>query len=410
MLSAISADRFRELTDLLIFFYITLSMGKATCDAVIIGAGPAGTTAAFILAAGGLKVTLLDRRDFPRPKLCGGLLTWKTIQGLESLFHISPQNLAANGVLLHATMEYGVSGRRRCAVRRTLDYPFHLVDRETYDHFLLQLAISAGADFRPGAAVASVDLARCEVATQNGENWTGRFIIGADGVNSRVRRALLQARKVAEPRHPGTAAALECFVPRQMGVFPDHPAIYYGFIPWGYAWLFPGKREQILGIAALRAKAGRRVAAGFRNFLTHLDLADPNALPIQAHAIPYGNYLETPGHANVLLVGDAAGLADPFLGEGIYYAHRSAQLAAQAVLESRTHPESAIDRYRAGFRRVIHPELKYARAGRQIIFSLPSSFYFPVLTALLRLMPKLCEETIQGQRTFRWFRRFATPS
>jgi len=160
----------------------------------------------------------------------------------------------------------------------------------------------------------------------------------------------------------------------------------------------------------LKAKAGRRVTAGFRNFLANLGLADMNALHIQSHAIPYGNYLETPGNANVLLVGDAAGLAEPFLGEGIYYAHRSGQLAAQAVIESRLKPESAAERYRDSFRRVIYPELRYARAGRQIIFSFPPSFYFPVLTALLRLMPKVCEETIQGQRTFRWFRRLATPS
>jgi flavin-dependent dehydrogenase len=109
-------------------------------------------------------------------------------------------------------------------------------------------------------------------------------------------------------------------------------------------------------------------------------------------------------------VPDAAGLADPFLGEGIYYAHRSAQLAAQAVSESRSQPESAIGRYRKSFHRAIYPELRYARAGRQIIFSLPPSFYFPVLTILLRLMPKVCEETIQGQRTFRWLQRIAKPS
>lgn len=385
-------------------------MERATSDVVIIGAGPAGTTAAFLLASRGLKVVLLDRKDFPRPKLCGGLLTWKTIQLLESLFHISPRTLRTNGVLLHATREYEVSGRRRREVRRSLDYPFHLVDREAYDRFLLQHAISAGADFRSGSAVASVDLARCELSTRNGEKWAGRFIIGADGVNSRVRRALLQARKIAAPCHPGPAAALECFVPRQMGAFPDHPAIYFGFIPWGYAWSFCGKREQVLGIATLQAKAGRRVAAGFRDFLADLGLADPIGLHIQAHAIPYGNYLATPGHANVLLVGDAAGLADPFLGEGIYSAHRSAQLAAHAVLESRSKPESAAGLYRDSFRRVIYPELRYARAGRQIVFSFPPKFYFPILTALLRLMPKVCEETIQGQRTFRWFRRFAAPS
>lgn len=385
-------------------------MDKATCDVLIIGAGPSGTTAAFILASRGLKVVLLDRRNFPRPKLCGGLLTWKTIQLLEQLFRISPRTLAASGVLLHAVQEYGVYDRCRREVRRRLDYPFHLVDRTAYDHLLLQHAVAAGADFRPGSTVASIDLARCQVAARSGEKWTGRLVIGADGTDSRVRRALLKGRKITESRYPGPAAALECFIPRQPGTLPDHPAIYYGFIPWGYAWSFPGKTEQVLGIAALKAKTGHRIAAGFRDFLAHLNLAGPSPLPIRSHAIPYGNYLETPGHANVLLVGDAAGLADPFLGEGIYYAHRSAQLAALAALESRAHPESAATRYRQSYRRALYPELRYARAGRQIIFSLPPHFYFPVLAALLRGMPKICEETIQGQRTFRWFRKLGTPS
>lgn len=385
-------------------------MAQARCDAVIIGAGPAGATAALLLASQGLKVALLDRRDFPRPKLCGGLLTWKTIRLLERLFDITPRSLAAHNVLLRTSREYGIYDRCRRELRRTLDYPFHLVDRAAYDHLLLQHALSAGADFHPRSAVAAVDLARGEVVTRNGERWSGRFVIGADGVNSRVRRALLQARKIAEPRYPGTAAALECRVPRHACAFPDHPAIYYGFVPWGYAWSFPGPREQVLGIAALKTKAGRRIAAGFRDFLGSLGLGGPNGLQLQAHPIPYGNHLDPPGHANVLLVGDAAGLAEPFLGEGIYFAQRSAQLAAQAVLECRAHPPSALGRYRESFRRIIHPELRYARAGRQIIFSFPPSFYFPILAALLRLMPKVCEETIQGQRSFRWFRRLPPPA
>jgi menaquinone-9 beta-reductase len=106
-------------------------------------------------------------------------------------------------------------------------------------------------------------------------------------------------------------------------------------------------------------------------------------------------------------VGDAAGLADPFLGEGIYYAHRSAQLAAGAAIEAYRHPDSALSRYHRHFRRSIYPELRYAWAGRQVIFSLPRAFYYPSLTMFLRLMPKIGEETIQGKRSFRWFRKMA---
>jgi geranylgeranyl reductase family protein len=385
-------------------------MEKATCDVLIIGAGPAGTTAAFALASRGFKVALLDRRQFPRPKLCGGLLTWKTMQVLERVFRTSPRTLAARGMILHATREYMLAGRGRRAVRRTLDYPFHLVDRQAYDHFWLQQAVSAGAEFHPNSPVTAFDLRRREAITANGEKWTGRFIIGADGVNSRIRRALAQAGRIADPARSERATALECFVPRQEGSFPHCPAIYYGYVPWGYGWSFPYPHHQVLGIAVLKHRTGFRLKDGFRDFIASQGAPASGALRIQAHGLPYGNYLKNPGYANVLLVGDAAGLADPFLGEGIYYAHRSAQLAAAAVIESRAHPEAAAGRYRDGFRRTLYPELRYARAGRQILFSLPPHFYFPLAAALLRLMPKLCEETIQGQRSFRWFQRKETPA
>jgi flavin-dependent dehydrogenase len=245
------------------------------------------------------------------------------------------------------------------------------------------------------------------VVTQDGKNWTGRTIIGADGVNSRIRRAISKSGKPIVPSRPGTAVALECVVPRRAGSFPKQPAIYYGYVPWGYAWSFPFPDHQVLGIAALRQKTGRHIMDCFRMFIASFHLSDSGVFPVRSHRLPYGNYLGTPGYGNILLAGDAAYLADPFLGEGIYYAHRSAQLAAEAVIASRAHPESAIDRYRNNFRRIIYPELRYARAGRQLIFSMPPRFYFPVLTALLRLMPKICEETIQGQRSFKWFRRLA---
>jgi geranylgeranyl reductase family protein len=387
--------------------YIELPMKNTTCDVLIVGAGPAGSTAAFLLASCGLKVHLLDRRNFPRPKLCGGLLTWKTIQTLERVFQIGPRALASIGIIRSATREYMVAdrcGRRLC---RRLGYPFHLVDRKAYDDFWLQHAISAGAEFHPGSAVATVDLTQGELTTDKGEKWKGRFVIGADGVNSRIRQALVGSGKAIVPPRPGTAMALECAVPHQAGSFPKSPAIYYGYVPWGYAWSFPFPEHQVLGIAALRQRAGRQIMSSFREFASSLHISDVRALPVQGHPLPYGNYLRTPGHGNILLAGDAAYLADPFLGEGVYYAHRSAELAAQAVIASRSQPESAIDRYRESFRRIIHPELKYARAGRQLIFSLPPGFYFPVLAALLRLIPTICEETIQGQRSFKWFQKSA---
>jgi geranylgeranyl reductase family protein len=384
-------------------------MGTAASasDVLIVGAGPAGSTAAFLLASCGLKVHLLDRQHFPRPKLCGGLLTWKTIQALERVFQTGAQALTSIGIIRSASREYMVADRCGRRICRTLGYPFHLVERKVYDDFWLQRAISAGAEFHPASAVTTVDLNQSEVTTERGEKWRGRFIIGADGVNSRIRQALVRAGKPIGPPRPGTAMALECTVPHQTGSFPKSPAIYYGYVPWGYAWSFPYPDHQVIGIAALKQKTRRRIMSCFGEFASCLHVPDIRALPVQGHLLPYGNYLGTPGHGNILLAGDAAYLADPFLGEGVYYAHRSAELAAGAVIASLAQPESAIDRYRESFHRIIHPELKYARAGRQLIFSLPPRFYFPVLAALLRLIPTICEETIQGQRSFKWFQKTA---
>ena len=125
------------------------------------------------------------------------------------------------------------------------------------------------------------------------------------------------------------------------------------------------------------------------------------------HALPYGNYLTRPGCASVLLLGDACGLADPLLGEGIYYAHKSACLAAKAVVKSYHKPQDVLAHYTRSLTREITDKLKYIRLARQIIFSLPGNWGYTTLSLLLRLMPRLCEETIQGLRSYRWFRQFA---
>jgi geranylgeranyl reductase family protein len=378
-------------------------MGSETCDAVIVGAGPAGSTAAFILAHRGLKVALLDRSSFPRPKLCGGLLTWKTVRSLDRIFQIPLPTLQSAGLIRLETRRYAVADRRGHTLTRLLDDPFHLVDRTAYDAFWLQQAVSAGAEFHPAAAVVTLDPDRGEARANNGRRWRARVVIGADGVDSRIRRALVSAGRLTPPRRRGRAVALECFVPQRSGAFPGHPTIYFGQIRRGYAWSFPGPGRQVLGVAALKSP-GRRLQDDFRRFLRELELPDPERLRLHAHGLPYGNYLKTPGCGSTLLVGDAAGLADPFLGEGIYYAHRSAELAARAVIAGFERQAAALPHYHESFRRCLLPEMRYAWAGRQIVFALPPRLYYPFLVLFLRLAPKIAEQTIQGRRSFRWFR------
>jgi flavin-dependent dehydrogenase len=90
--------------------------------------------------------------------------------------------------------------------------------------------------------------------------------------------------------------------------------------------------------------------------------------------------------------------------QGIYYAHKSAQLAAKAAIQSFANPDEVFKLYRQWLKASVISELRYARAGRQIIYSLPGAWPFRAISFLLRTIPQICEETIQGQRSFKWFR------
>ncbi len=375
-------------------------------DVIVVGAGPAGATAAFVLASSGLRVALLDRREFPRAKLCGGLLTWKTIKIIEEVFHRTAQDLRAGNIIHSECRTYRVVGPSGRGVVGSLDFPFHLVDRAAYDHLWLRMAIRAGAEFRPRTPVVSVDAQNSAVRSADGETHRGTFIVAADGVHSRVRQGLERSRLIPAAQRTQTAVALEALVPNEaLADPPGPPAIFYGHLPWGYAWSFPGNGQRILGIAGLKTRTKHRLRSAFDTFLASLPL--PAGLRVHAAgcSLPYGNFLKTPGHGRILLAGDAAGFADSFLGEGIYYAHRSGALAAAAILEAVDRGRTAAGCYADRLRRSILPEMRYARAGRNLIFSLPPFLYYPVLGAALRLAPKICEETIQGQRSFQWFRK-----
>jgi flavin-dependent dehydrogenase len=127
-------------------------------------------------------------------------------------------------------------------------------------------------------------------------------------------------------------------------------------------------------------------------------------LKAKGYALPYGNYLRKAGHKNILLIGDAGGFADPFLGEGIYYAHKSAQLACAAIRQSFNRPQNVLKLYSLSLNRSVITELKFAKMIRQILFSLPCRWHFKVLAFMLKKVPDKLVEAVHGQRSFRLLR------
>jgi menaquinone-9 beta-reductase len=378
---------------------------KNRFDVIIIGAGPAGSTAAYILASKGLHVLILDKSTFPRDKLCGGLLTLKTIRLLENIFELSVEFMKMQGIITYQSFNYKVASSSGDFIKGRLDYPFYFTQRAFYDEFWLQMAQKAGADFRSGEKVVALDICNKKLTTGRGDEYFGTIFLGADGALSRTRHLLSAAGYIQRQWHSQMATTLEVFIPNQnIPELTDYPAIYFGHIPWGYAWSFPGEHFRTLGIAGLNAKAGKFLRASFRNFLASLNISMEKISGCKSHALPYGNYLSLPGYNNVLLLGDACGLADPLLGEGIYYAHKSARLAAEAILDSYDDAPAAFKGYTRNLRQDIIAELRLVRLLQKIIFSLPGCWSYKILAFMLKTLPRQCEAAVQGRRSIKCFR------
>ena len=160
---------------------------KNTCDILVVGGGPSGSTAAYLLASRGFDVWLFDKRPFPRAKLCAGLLTWKTIQLLEAIFDTPLDALKEQHLVVHSCSDYRIFFKKRLIARGRLGFPFHFIDRSTYDAHWLEQARNAGARVETGLGVTGVDPVKGIATIQDGRRSQAGLIIGADGVSCKVR-------------------------------------------------------------------------------------------------------------------------------------------------------------------------------------------------------------------------------
>src|SRR5436190_15043382 len=307
-------------------------------DAVVVGAGPAGSVAALVLARGGARVALADKASFPRDKACGDLVGPRGVQVLADLGLRVPD--AGQGSDLLAV---GPSGRRsRLPAYTGRSYPGHgiIVPRLALDHALREAAVRAGA-VPVRARITAVEKGRDgrvdAVVASDGQRLAGDVIIAADGALSPVARMAGMLDSQAALWGFAIRAYLPATVPLPLLVLLDAS-------PWriypGYGWLFPGADGQAnvgIGVglghdrrqAQLRGDLDRLVALlGQRGDLR----PDARPGPVMGGWLRMGGTGAPPAAGNVLLAGDAAGLINPLQGEGIGPAMVSARLAAEAVL------------------------------------------------------------------------------
>jgi geranylgeranyl reductase family protein len=326
-------------------------------DIIIIGAGPAGSAAAAWAARQGLRVALLDKARFPRSKLCGGLFTERSRSYFREIFGAEPD-------LSHAVTRHDCAlWYQGAELARLKDIPpLHLTMRLDIDAQMFAHALAAGAQDFTGRAVAS--LTDNSVTFRDGDSLTCRVLIGADGVSSIVAKHLIGAAFDTKTIGFG----LEIEAPLTLQNPQEQPLrIDFAAAHWGYGWSFPKQGSTTVGIGGLRAE-NPDMKAQMAAYLTTLGLPT-DAVKVKGPHLPFGDFRPQPGRASVLLAGDAAGLVDPITGEGIAFAMRSGQLAAQAACAALAAqaPETALRRYQKTLKEM-HRNLRIARALRPLIF------------------------------------------
>ncbi|MFP4405777.1 NAD(P)/FAD-dependent oxidoreductase [Rhodosalinus sp.] len=326
-------------------------------DLLVIGAGPAGAAAALAAARAGLRVALADRHAFPRNKLCGGGVTGRARAEAMALLGrpLPPSLLEPRG-----RFAFYAGGAALGEIEGVP--PVWMTTRMGFDAHLVEAALAAGAADHTGRPVAEVEPDAPAVRFRDGDRLTARLIVGADGANSVVARALYGIP--FDPARIGFALEVEAPPPDAPEDAPVR--IDFGAADWGYGWSFPKSGSTTVGVGGLHAR-NPAMKTAMRAYMDLLDV-DSARVKVQGAFVPFGDVRRVPGRGAVLLTGDAAGLVDPVTGEGIAYALASGRMAgesaARALAEGR--PETALGQYHRALK-PIRRSLGQARLLQHVI-------------------------------------------
>jgi geranylgeranyl reductase family protein len=319
-------------------------------DSIIIGGGPAGTSAAETMARAGFKVLLLEKETMPRMKACAGGVPRKAQEFLG--LDLSP---LAGPPIRGLTLSWRGENPRTV---RGEEIQGWVVKREEFDRLLLDRAREAGAEVLEGCRLLDFEDRGSEVrAITSGGIFTGQTLIGADGARSLVARLLGFDRR----RRYGFAIETRFRVPdRVLEERAGRLAFDLGAVPGGYGWVFPLADSLNVGVGTGRP-GFKRLRDCLRAYLEREGLAGAAAGgEVRGGTLASGTPPFGLQRGRCCLAGDAGGLIDSLTGEGIYSALHSGRLAGEAVADFLA-GKAPLSAYRGRVRRELGGNLLAAR-------------------------------------------------
>ena len=323
-------------------------------DVIIVGAGPAGSTAALYAHKLGLNCILLDKAVFPRDKICGDALSGKSVrlmrelnllEGVEKL-EGSEINRITFGSPSHSQFDVHLKGNKN----NDFITKGYVVPRKIFDNFLFKKADEL-TETRQGFTVNDIIYQNDNISGVKGTNIEGKeeilnapIIMGCDGANSIIARKL----GLYEMDMENTAVAIRCYYEGVKGLSNQIELHYVSEVKPGYFWLFPagnGKANIGIGLSKNDAKKEDRTLRQIMDEIVQSDYFRSrfgNARPLEKPVgwnLPLGR-IQRKNHGNgFMLLGDAAGLVDPFTGEGIGNAMVAAKHAMQVASKAKNHKD-----------------------------------------------------------------------
>jgi geranylgeranyl reductase family protein len=332
-------------------------------DCIIVGAGPAGGSAAYHLAKQGHKVVLIEKETLPRYKPCGGGVSPIVAKWFD--FDFSPAISTKVSTLKYTwEMEDEVEANLGQEVE-----PIWMVRRDIFDHFLVQQAQSKGAELRDGTEVTGIELVgdSWQVSTSNG-TISGKYLIAADGAKGPMAKML-----GFKDRKRRLAGALE--VETTAEAVPPVVNFEFGLVKNGYIWNFPKADGYSIGIGTFRGGEGQDFKKILDKYAQGLFKIDINSAKQYGHPLCLWDGDQKLHADRALLAGEAACVVDPMTAEGIRPSIFSGIKAAEAIHGALSGQGEAIANYSKVMAEELGADMKWAQRIAAAFYQFPKVGY-----------------------------------